>query len=120
MSVEFLSVDRYGAVSRGVLSERLSSDVALVSVMYANNETGAINPVRELCEESHRSGALFHTDAVQAPAVLEPDTESSGVDYMSVSSHKIYGPKGVGALYVRGVAQEDGRDSPRVHEACFP
>lgn len=76
-------------------------DIGLVSVMSANNELGTLNPVSEICEVAHRFGALFHTDAVQAAGLYPLEVSKNEYDYVTISSHKIHGPKGVGALYVR-------------------
>jgi cysteine desulfurase len=100
-AVTYLPVTSEGFVRPSDLKDAISNDVSLVSIMMANNEVGTIQPVKELAEIAHRAGALFHTDAVQAAGKIPVNVKSLGVDMMSMSSHKINGPKGVGALYIR-------------------
>ena len=115
----YLPVDEEGRVCMSDLEAAITDKTILVSVMYANNEIGTIQPVQAIGELCRKSGILFHTDAVQAAAQLDIDVEALSIDMMSLSAHKMYGPKGVGVFYLRkgvkienfmhGGGQEKGR-----------
>ncbi len=99
--VKYLDVDRYGKIDLDQLAGMLGDDVGLVSVMMANNEIGTLQDIEAISAMVHASGALMHTDAVQAIGKVPVDVRKLGVDFLTISAHKIYGPKGVGALFVK-------------------
>ena len=96
-----ISVDKYGRINLDELESQLDDDTAIVSVMYANNETGTIFPIDKIAEMVTKRGAVFHTDAVQAVGKIPLNLSKSHIDMLSISGHKLHAPKGVGVLYVR-------------------
>jgi len=101
VKVTYLPVDEYGAVSLDDLRSALTPKTALVSVMHANNEIGTIQPIAEIVRIAHERDVPVHTDAVQSFGKIDVNARKLGVDFLTVSAHKIYGPKGIGALYIR-------------------
>lgn len=99
--VTYLDVDAEGMISLDALEAAIKPSTVLISIMFINNEIGTMQPIKAISDIAHKHQVLFHTDAVQAYGNIDIDVNALGIDLMSVSSHKIYGPKGVGALYIK-------------------
>ena len=99
--VSFVPVDEYGMVDPRLVEDAISPDTLLVTIMHANNEVGTIQPIPEISEIAHRYGALMHTDCAQSVGKIPVSVNDLGVDLLSIAGHKLYAPKGIGALYIR-------------------
>ena len=117
--ITFIPVDKKGLLNLDLLYSSMSNNTALISLMWANNETGVLFPIKEIAEKAREKGILFHTDAVQAAGKVALDVKKADIDMLSISGHKFHAPKGVGALYVKkgfkisslliGGSQENGQ-----------
>jgi len=101
VKVTYVPVDEYGTVDLDFLKDAITPRTGLISVMHANNEVGTIQPIEKISKIAKEKGVLVHTDAVQSFGKIDVDVNKLGVDMLSISAHKIYGPKGIGALYIR-------------------
>jgi cysteine desulfurase len=114
--LEFLPVDQFGRVAPDSLASRLRSDTALVSIIFANNEIGTINPIADLAALCRERGIPLHTDAVQAGAHFPLNVAALGIDFLSLGAHKFYGPKGIGVLYRRSGIEVQPSQTGGSHE----
>ena len=115
-AVDFLAVDSEGHLAPEAVARALRDDTLAVSVMAANNEIGVLQPIREIAGLCRERGVVFHSDAAQAVGRLELSLERDGIDLLSVSGHKLYGPKGIGLLAVR----KHGKSRPRLEPVLQP
>jgi len=114
VDVTFLPVDSFGMVNPDDVKNAIRPETILISVMLANNETGTLQPVKEISEIGKNHSVLLHTDAAQAVGKIPVDVKDLGVDFLSIAGHKLYGPKGIGALYIK----EDHSITPLIHGAA--
>lgn len=101
VEVDFLDVNEYGQIDLKTLEKSIKPNTKLVSIMAANNEIGSFNPIKDIGQVTREQGIIFHTDAAQATGKIPIDVEAMNIDLLSISAHKLYGPKGVGAIYIR-------------------
>ena len=99
--VTYLPVEKNGLISLQMLESSIRPDTSIVSVMSVNNEIGVVQPIHEIGKMCRERGVFFHTDAAQSVGKIDMDVEAMNIDLLSISGHKLYGPKGIGALYVR-------------------
>lgn len=99
--ISFLDVDKFGSVDPDLIKKTITPETGLISIMYVNNEVGSFNPIAEVGNIARENGIIFHTDAVQAFGKIPFDVNALNVDLLSITAHKLYGPKGVGALFIR-------------------
>jgi cysteine desulfurase len=114
--ISYIPVDDQGLVDPADVEDAITEDTILISIMHANNEIGTIQPIKEISAIAHEHGVLMHTDAVQSVGKMPVNVDDLGVDMLSISAHKIYGPKGVGALYVRKGTRLQGLTQGGSHE----
>ena len=117
--ITYLPVDSFGRVNPVDLESAITDRTILVTIMHANNETGTIQPIRELAAISHQHGVFFHTDAAQSVGKIPTDVKDMDVDFLTVAGHKLYAPKGIGALYIRRGSQIDSLIHGAGHERGF-